>query len=143
VYSAYTGAVGLSKTFEGFGQRDDAAIVAFGETLAFQQKVGRGHIEKRSRELTSALLAGLRKIDGVQLWTHPSPDRSVAVVSFRPGSLPAAKLSAALYEKDKIACATRGGDDRGGLRFSPHFYNTPEEIDRTLAALTRYMRSGL
>src|SRR5918996_289873 len=83
IYSAYTGAVGLSKTFEGFGQRDDAAIVAFGETLSFQEKIGRLEIEKRARDLAQALIAGLRKIDGVKLWTHPSPERSLAVVSFQ------------------------------------------------------------
>ena len=143
IYSAYTGAAGLSKTFEGFGQRDDATIVALGETLAFQEKVGRANVEKRARELTQQLLAGLKKIDGIEIWTHPAPERSVAVVSFRPGSLDVPKLAAALYEKDKIACATRGGADRGGLRFSPHFYNTPQEIDRSLAALARYVRSGL
>jgi selenocysteine lyase/cysteine desulfurase len=143
VYSAYTGAVGLSKTFEGFGQRDDAAIVAFGETIAFQEKVGRANIEKRARELTQALLTGLRKIDGIQLWTHTAPERTAAVVSFQPGSLSIPKLSAALYERDKIACATRGGSDRGGLRLSPHFYNTPAEIDRTLAAISRYMKNGV
>jgi selenocysteine lyase/cysteine desulfurase len=60
-----------------------------------------------------------------------------------PGSLSIPKLSAALYERDKIACATRGGGDRGGLRLSPHFYNTPAEIDRTLAALSRYMKNGV
>jgi selenocysteine lyase/cysteine desulfurase len=48
-----------------------------------------------------------------------------------------------LYEKDKIACATRGGEDRGGLRFSPHFYNSPAEIDRTLGAVTHYMKTGV
>jgi selenocysteine lyase/cysteine desulfurase len=143
IYSAYTGAVGLSKTFEGFGQRDDAAIVAFGETIAFHEKVGRANIEKRSRELTQALIAGLRGIDGVTLWTHPAPERSVAVVSFLPGSLSIPKLSAALYERDRIGCATRGGSDRAGLRFSPHFYNTPAEIDRAIAAIARYMKSGV
>jgi selenocysteine lyase/cysteine desulfurase len=143
LYSAYTGAVGLSKTFEGFGQRDDAAIVAFGETIAFQEKVGRANIEKRARELTQALVAGLRTIEGIQLWTHTAPERSAAVVSFRPGSLSIPKLSAALYENDKIACATRGGSDRGGLRFSPHFYNSPAEIDRALSAVAKYMRSGV
>jgi isopenicillin-N epimerase len=143
IYSAYTGAVGLSKTFEGFGQRDDAAIVAFGEALAFQEKIGRLEIEKRARDLAQALIAGLQKIDGVKLWTHPAPDRSLAVVSFQPGSLAVPKLAAALYEKDKIGCATRGGADRGGLRFSPHFYNTPAEIDRTIAAIARYIKTGV
>jgi isopenicillin-N epimerase len=143
IYSAYTGATGLSKTFEGFGQRDDAAIVAFGETVAFHEKIGRANIEKRARELTQTLIAGLQKIPNVRLWTSTAADRSAAVVSFQPGSLDPQKLSAALYVKDKIACATRGGSDRGGLRFSPHLYNTTGEVDRVLAAIGRYMKGGL
>jgi isopenicillin-N epimerase len=143
VYSAYQGAVGLSKTFEGFGQRDDAAIVAFGETMAFHEKVGRANIERRARELTQALIAGLRRIDGVRLWTSTVPERAAAVVSFQPGGLDPQKLSAALYKKDSIACATRGGSDRGGLRFSPHLYNTMAEVDRVLAAVARYMKTGV
>ena len=143
IYSAYTGATGLSKTFEGLGQRDDAAVVAFGETIAFHEKVGRTNIEKRARELTQALISGLQKIDGARLWTSTLPDRSVAVVSFQPGSLDAQKLAATLYAREKIACATRGGSDRGGLRFSPHLYNTAAEVDRVLAAVRRYMKSGV
>jgi selenocysteine lyase/cysteine desulfurase len=143
VYSAYPGAVGVSRTFEGFGQRDDGALIAFGEALDFQTRIGRREIEKRSRSLTQALIGGLKRIDGVQVWTHPSPDRSAAVVSFRPGSLDGRKLAAALYEKDRIACATRGGSDRPGLRFSPHIYNSPTEVDRVLAAVTRYMKTGV
>jgi len=143
IVSAYPGAVGLSKTFESFGQRDEPAIIAFGEALRFQTRLGRRAIEARARELAQALMSGLRKIDGVKLWTHPDPARSVAVVSFLPGRLDVARLSAALYEKDRIAGAPRSGPDRGGLRFSPHFYNLHSEVDRTLEAIQRYMKSGV
>ena len=71
IFSAYPGRVGVSKTFEGFGQRDEPAMIAFGEALTFQTKIGRAQIEKRSRELTQALMAGLKKIDGVKIWTSP------------------------------------------------------------------------
>ncbi len=100
-------------------------------------------IEKRSRELTQALLAGLRKIDGLKIWTSPDPSLTVAVVSFQPGNLDVRKLSAALYQKDHIGCATRGGQDRPGIRLSPHFYNTHADIDRTVAAIKRYMATGV
>ena len=143
IVSAYPGAVGLSKTFESFGQRDEPAIIALGEALRFQEKLGRPAIEARARELAEALLAGLRKIDGVKLWTHPDPARSVAVVSFRPGELDVAKLSAALYQKDRIAGAPRPYADRGGLRFSPHFYNLHSEVERALGAVQRYMKTGV
>jgi selenocysteine lyase/cysteine desulfurase len=143
VISAYPGAVGIARTLEAMGQRDEPAMIGFGEALAFHTKIGRKAIEERSRALGQALIDGLRRIDGVQLWTHADPMRSGAVVSFRPGTLDVTKLSAALYRNDRIGCATRGGADRPGIRFSPHIYNTIAEIDRAVAAIARYMRQGV
>jgi selenocysteine lyase/cysteine desulfurase len=143
IISAYPGAVGISRTMEAMGQRDEPAIIGFGEALNFQTKIGRKAIEARSRALGQALMAGLRRLDGVKLWTHPDPSRSAAVVSFQPGSLDVSKLSAALYRNDRIGCATRGGADRPGIRFSPHIYNTMAEVDRSVAAIAKYMRQGI
>jgi selenocysteine lyase/cysteine desulfurase len=143
IISAYRGPSGASAKIEAYGQRDEPAIIAFGESLTLQTRIGRKNIEKRSQELAQALMKGLRAIDGVKVWTSPDPSRSHAVVSFLPGNLDIRKLSAALYQKDRLAFATRGGADRGGLRASPHFYNTHAEIDRTVAAIKRYMSSGL
>ena len=143
IISAYPGAIGIARTMEAMGQRDEPAIIGFGEALNFQTKIGRKAIEERSRSLGQALMAGLRRIDGVQLWTHPDPSLSGAVVSFRPGSLDVAKLSAALYRNDRIGCATRAGADRPGIRFSPHVYNTMAEVDRAVAAIAKYMRQGV
>ncbi len=142
IYSAYPGRVGFSRTFEGFGQRDEATMIAFREALAFQETVGRKAIEQRARELSTQLVAGLGKLPGVTLWTSPVPERRAAVVSFLPGSLDVSKLATALYEKDRLVVATRG-QDRAGLRVSPHFYNSPAEIDRLLAALEKYLTSGV
>jgi len=143
IISAYPGAVGIARTMEAMGQRDEPAIIGFGEAISFQTKIGRKAIEERSRSLGQALMAGLRRIDGVQLWTHPDPSLSGAVVSFRPGSLDVAKLSAALYRNDRIGCAIRAGADRPGIRFSPHMYNTMAEVDRAVAAIAKYMRQGV
>ena len=128
---------------EAFGQRDEPATIGFGSALAFQQAIGRPAIEKRARELTANLIEGLRRIDGVKVWTHADPARSAAVVSFQPGTLDVRKLHQALYERERIVCATRGGRDRGGLRFSPHFYNLHADVDRAIAAVRRYMAQGL
>lgn len=143
IYSAYPGAVGISRTFESFGQRDEATMIAFREALEFQTKVGRAAIEKRSRELANQLIAGLSKLPDVKVWTSPNPSLNAAVVSFQPGSLNAQRLGQALYEKDKIGTAGRGGQDRGGLRASPHFYNSPEEVDRLVGAVAKYLKSGV
>ena len=143
IISAYPGAIGVSRTLEAMGQRDEPAIIGFAESLTFQTKIGRKVIEERSRSLSQALMAGLRRIDGVQLWTHPDPARSGAVVTFRPGNLDIPKLSAAFYRNDRIGCATRTGSDRPGIRFSPHIYNTMAEIDRAVAATAKYMKQGV
>lgn len=143
IVSAYAGPTGLSRTHESFGQRDEPAIIGFGEALAFQARIGRKAIEERSRALGQAAIEGLRRIDGVQVWTHPDPARSAAVVSFRPGTLDIPRLTRALYVNDRIGCAPRGGSDRPGIRFSPHFYNTMAEVERGVAAIAKYMRQGV
>jgi selenocysteine lyase/cysteine desulfurase len=143
IYSAYPGAVGVSRTFEGFGQRDEATMIACREALEFQTRVGRAAIEARSRALATQLIEGLSRISGVKIWTSSVAERRAAVVSFQPGAVNANALAASLYERDKIAVATRGAGDRGGLRASPHFYNTPAEIDRLIAGVARAIKSGV
>jgi isopenicillin-N epimerase len=142
-YSAYPGAVGISRKMEAFGQRDEATMIAFRAALEFQTKVGRQAIEQRSKALTQQLLAGLARLDGFQIFTSSMPDRNGAVVTFAPGALDVRKLVASLYEKDRVGVTAGGGAGRSGVRVSPHFYNTPEEVDRLLAALTRYTRTGV
>ncbi|OFW40161.1 MAG: hypothetical protein A3J29_00175 [Acidobacteria bacterium RIFCSPLOWO2_12_FULL_67_14b] len=143
IYSAYPGAVGISRTFESFGQRDEATMIAFREALQFQTKVGRAAIEQRSRSLAQQLIAGLAKLPDVKVWTSPNPSLNGAVVSFLPGSLNPPRLGQALYEKEKLGLAGRGLGDRGGLRASPHFYNTPVEVDRLVGAIGRYLKTGV
>lgn len=143
IVSLYAGEVGISQTMEGFGQRDEPSIMGFGEALAFQTGIGRAAIERRARELTFALIEGLRKIDGVRVWTHVDPARSAAIVSFQPAGLDVRKLHQALYESEGIACATRPGADRGGLRFSPHCYNLQADVERAVAAVRKYVARGL
>ena len=61
----------------------------------------------------------------------------------QPAALDVRKLHQALYESDGIICATRPGSDRGGLRFSPHIYNLHTEVERTIAAIKKYVARGV
>jgi len=143
VVSAGAGPNLASRKIEALGQRDEPAIIAFAEAIKMHQKIGKQAIQDRSLELAQRLMEGLKTIEGVTLWTNPDPKLSAAVVSFQPGNLDARQLHAALYENDRIGSASRGGDDRGGIRISPHFYNLPSEIDRAVDAVKRYMSTGL
>lgn len=141
-YSAYSGRTGVSRTHEGMGQRDTPALHAFGTQIDFLQSIGQGEIEARSRELASQLIDGLGAINGVHMWTPAEAELRGAVVTFRPGELDARQVLAAL-EEDGIVAAARGGSDRGGIRFSPHFYNMEVDIERAIDAIGSYMRRGL
>ena len=143
VVSLYAGAVGISRKLEANGQRDDASIAAFAEALRFRERIGRPAIEQRARDLARYMIDSLRRMDGVTLYTPTDPQLSAAIVVFRPGSLDPRKLGTALNDNDRIVCTVRAGADRPGLRLSPHLYNTMEETDRMLAAIRKYLRSGV
>jgi selenocysteine lyase/cysteine desulfurase len=144
IIGVYGGQVGLSRTFEAEGQRDDAAIAAIVDALEFQRTVGRDVIERRSRQLAQHLMVELRKLDGVQLWTDPAPDRSAAIVIFKPGTLDPARFGAALAERERIVVTTRGANGvNPGIRVSPHFFNTLDDVDRLIGAVGKYLKSGV
>ena len=107
IVGLYGGQVGLSRTFEANGQRDDASIAAVIEALKFQASIGRAVIEQRTRALAGALKDGLRKLPGVTLWTSPDPSRSAGIVIFQPGSLDVRRLGPALTERASSARPAR------------------------------------
>jgi selenocysteine lyase/cysteine desulfurase len=143
IVSLYAGATGISKTFEGFGQRDEPALLGFGEAVRFQTKIGRAAIEARGRALAAALQEGLRRLPGVTVWTHPDPARSHSVVAFQPAALDPRKLAEALYQSDGIVSAVRPGPDRPGLRLAPHILNLHADVERALDAIGRYLSRGV
>jgi selenocysteine lyase/cysteine desulfurase len=143
IISLYPGRVGISRTLEAYGQRDEPALAALGDAVRFQSVIGRDRIEARARDLSQALMRGLANLPGVTVWTHPDPARSAGVVSFRAGTLEPRALAAALHQRHGIVGAVRGGEDRPGIRLSPHLYNLTVEVERTLEAVGTYLRHGL
>jgi isopenicillin-N epimerase len=142
VVSLYPGAVGISRSMEGYGQRDEPALAALGTAIRMQNDIGRAVIERRVRQLAQRFASELVKIDGVSLWTNPDAATSAGIVVFKPAAADPRRLVSTLYEKERIACAAAGGATRPGVRFSPHFYNTMAEIDRTVAAVRRHIASA-
>jgi isopenicillin-N epimerase len=143
IVSLYGGQVGISRTHEALGQRDEAALATVGAAFRFQQEIGMATIEKRARQLAQHLVTGLRGIPGVTFYTQADADRSAAVIVFKPASVNPGEMVRSLYEKERIACASAGGAARPSVRFSPHFYNTIEEMDRCVAAVRKYVESGV
>lgn len=124
-----------ARKFEVFGQRDDPRIVALDAAIDFLQMIGIGNIEARVRTLASHAKAGLAKLPNVQLKTNREPELSAGVIKFQLTNMPVKRAYNTLWEKHRLAIAMTPSGDSEGLRFSPHIYNSLEEIDRAVAAV--------
>jgi selenocysteine lyase/cysteine desulfurase len=116
-----------SKKFETLGQRDDAGLAALGTAIDFHRMIGYSNVEARTTELATALKAGLSKINRVKLVTPVDAVQSGGVVISQIADLDRPKMTALvkdLYEKYGIAAAATGG-----LRLSPHVYNTMADVE--------------
>ena len=124
-----------ARKFEVFGQRDDPRIVALDAAVEFLQMIGIKTIESRVRALATRAKTELAKLPNVQIKTNVEPELSAGVIKFRLGNMPTKRAYDTLWEKHRIAIAMTASGDSEGLRFSPHIYNSFEDIDRAVAAV--------
>lgn len=104
--------------------------------LATLLEFGLPAIESHLLALTGALLGALRAIDGVTVFTPDEPDERAGIVTIR---LPAGIDAAAVFDgllRENITVALR----EGMLRYSPHFYCSPEDIRGAAEATSRLVR---
>ncbi|HEY5616256.1 MAG TPA: aminotransferase class V-fold PLP-dependent enzyme, partial [Bacteroidota bacterium] len=125
-------AVKGARKFETLGQRDDATVSAMGTAIDFHNLIGPANIEARVYQLAARLKDGLSALPGAQLITSPNPALSAGVVIVRFEGTDSRKIYEALYSEYHIAAASVGG-----VRFSPHIYNTFEDIDKTVDAVKK------
>ena len=99
-------------------------------SLATLLDVGLQTVESHILALTKTLLDGFQAMDGVSLFSSPDlPERSGIVTITPPkGMDPTAAFEE--LSRRKIFISLRGGK----LRFSPHFYNTLDEIHSAVSA---------
>ncbi len=117
---------GGARKFESLGQRDDAALAAVETAADFHDAIGLDRTEARVTELASMLKAGLVEA-GYALVTPENPDLSAGVCIANAAAEQRGRLVNGLYEQYGIA-----GAGTGGLRLSPHVYNTPAHIARAI-----------
>ena len=115
-----------AKKFESLGQRDDAALAAVETAAGFHDDIGLDQTERRVTELASLLKQGL--VDaGYELVTPMAPELSAGVCIARVDTSQRSRIVNDLYERYGIA-----GAGTGGLRLSPHIYNTRAHIARAI-----------
>jgi isopenicillin-N epimerase len=124
-----------ARKLEVFGQRDDPRVVALEAAIDFINLIGIRAVEERTRALAARAKAQLQEIGAVQLKTNMEAELSGGVVKFRMKNRPTKEAYNTLWERNRLAIAITASGDAEGLRFSPHIYNSMEEIDRAVAAV--------
>jgi selenocysteine lyase/cysteine desulfurase len=105
-------------------------ICAMGASINLLLEVGIEEIQKRVKLLTDRLVEGIRE-RGWTVHSPRTPSEWSGIVSFSSDKHDLATLRKHLLDEFKIVLSRR----LGWLRASPHFYNTPEEIDQLIDAL--------
>jgi selenocysteine lyase/cysteine desulfurase len=124
-----------ARKFEVFGQRDNPRLVAFEAGVDFINLIGQGAVESRMRDLAARLKRGLLGVPDLRLKTNLEPELSAGVVKFTLAHVPSPKAYGLLYSRHRIGLAMTPEGDSEGLRYCPHIYNTPEEVDQAVAAV--------
>lgn len=124
-----------AQKFENLGQRDDAAVAAVTDAVAFHRAVGPERAHDRVKALAAALKQQLgERVPDVSFHTPLDPHFSHGVVVFRVAGLDSREAYGRLYSEHSVGGASMGGDFEG-VRLCPHVYNTMDEVDRVVGVI--------
>jgi selenocysteine lyase/cysteine desulfurase len=124
-----------ARKFEAIGQQDDPRVAALEAAVDLLNLIGIRQIEARAQALATRAKLALAGLAPVTMKTNLEPELSGGVVKFSLKNIPTARAYELLWKRHRIAIAMTGGGISEGLRFSPHIYNTSEEVDRAVAAV--------
>lgn len=109
------------------GSPNMLGIHALEASLSLLFEIGMAEIERRILERSAWLMTAIRTRPDLELITPDTPGRYAGIVTFRHRRM----HSDALFERLRVSgivCARRGG----GIRYSPHFYTPPEQLERAV-----------
>jgi selenocysteine lyase/cysteine desulfurase len=109
------------------GSPNMLGIHAFSASLSLLLETGMAAVEAQVLEKSSFLKDAIAKNEALVLLSERQSSLKSGIVIFKHRTVANEMLYQHL-QKNGVVCALRGG----GIRFSPHFYNTLEEIDRAL-----------
>jgi selenocysteine lyase/cysteine desulfurase len=115
------------------GSPNMLCIHALSASLSLLLETGMERIEAQVLEKSAYLLNAVDKSEHLDLLSKRHPPLQSGIVVFKHQTVSNEVLYQYLQENG-VVCAMRGG----GIRFSPHFYNTFEEIDRALELVRSY-----
>lgn len=117
-----------ARKFEVFGQRDDPRLASLDAVADFLAMIGPKRIERRVQQITTALKRAFAESNGMELRTNIEPELSHGVVKVGLKHDRVKEAYDALWNRHRLAIAMTASGDTSGLRFSPHIYNTMDQV---------------
>lgn len=118
---------GSARRYEG-GSLNFLGIAGYDAAVAMLLEFGIDTIENHLLDITTTLMSGLRALPSVRILTPESRDARAGIVTVR--------LPAGTDEKEFLLKMEQRGitpaQREGTIRFSPHFYNSPGEMEQTV-----------
>ena len=120
------------------GTKDFPVRAAIGTALDYINDIGLLNIEKRCRELSNYLKKGLIQIDGVKILSSPKNQLSApGSTIFEKVGLDAFKSVPMIENMINTHIDEHVRDGHNAIRVSTHIYNTKQQIDQLLEALSK------
>jgi selenocysteine lyase/cysteine desulfurase len=111
-----------------------ASAIAFGRAIRYIASLALDEVADHNRQLTGRLIDGLTE-RGAKLLTPRDPKRRAGTVTARFPGRDGEGIAAELTRQGVIVSPRVGS-----TRFSMHFYNSSDDVDRALTALDRVLR---
>ncbi len=136
------------------GTKNTPGIAGLGAGVEFLLECGVEQVRAHEVALLRQLMDGLAAIDGTTLYGARDPERKTGVVLFTLEGVDPAEIGDRLDQEFGIAvrvglhCApqahrTLGTFPLGGVRMSPGFFNTADQIDQTIKAVSRIAKQSV
>jgi cysteine desulfurase family protein len=130
------------------GTLNTPGIAGLSAGIAFINEQGMNKIYQHEQKLLAQLIDGLQQMKEIKLYGPADPKRQTAVLSFNIKGMDCGELSSRLdYEfgittRSGMHCAplahqTLGSFESGSCRLSPGYFNTSEDINKTLVAIEK------
>jgi isopenicillin-N epimerase len=120
-----------ARKFDALGQRDDAAVASLADAATFHEAMTPAGIEERSMMIANRLRAGLSDLS-VKFVSTANPAFTSSIIILSAPRENARNLVSQVFEDSGVQTA-----GTGGLRMSPHVYNTEDHVDRVVAAVKK------
>ncbi len=118
------------------GVLNACGMIGMAASLELLEQIGQENVSARILGLNAALLDNLESLGFVEALRNAAPDAAGILTVSHP-RVPSERVVGLLAENGVVVSLRHDREGNGYVRFSPHFYNTLDEVERVGEILKR------